>query len=41
MISMTVVPLLHQLHGLLGQGRSAAQVALGGGLLLTGDAGGG
>lgn len=37
MISVTVVPLLHQLNGLLGQGWSATEVGLGGGLLLWGD----
>lgn len=37
MISVTVVPLLHQLNGLLGQEWSATEVALGGGLLLWGD----
>lgn len=37
MISVTVVPLFHQLNGLLGQGWSATEVAVTGGLWLWGD----
>lgn len=36
-ISVTVVPLFHQPNSLLGQGRFATEVALGGGLLRWGD----